>query len=308
MREKRNFAQRTRVLVSDEVRKKYFLIYEGADTERIYFEAVDQNRDAIGINPIIELVPILRSYSEDNWSNPKKIIDRMILNLQESNTGIISYETFLNWIMEYLQEEKMLPPGRTAAQTMWARLKVLVTEHLEKTMSEPVNDLEDTLNTIAEYLQEFNNLTNDLPKILSNRAITYDSDIDKICFVVDRDRGDFTERQYWDVVRKCKENGFGLYISNPCFEFWLLLHFDEVMNLDNEKLLANAKVTNARRYAEYELRQLLPRYSKSKYNTAELLSRIDTAIRNETMFCEDEDRIENEVGSRVGILIKEMRQ
>ncbi len=64
----------------------------------------------------------------------------------------------------------------------------------------------------------------------------------------------------------------------------------------------------ARRYAEFELRQLLPRYSKSKYNTAELLSLIDTAIRNETMFCEDEDKIENEVGSREGILIKEMRQ
>ena len=29
MREKRNFAQRTHVLSSDEVRKKYFLVYEG---------------------------------------------------------------------------------------------------------------------------------------------------------------------------------------------------------------------------------------------------------------------------------------
>ena len=102
-------------------------------------------------------------------------------------------------------------------------------------------------------------------------------------------------------------------MSNPCFEFWLLLHFDEVMDLDKDKLLANEKVTTGRRYAEYELRrifeqhQVLPRYTKSRYNTAELLSRIDKAIQNETKFCEDEDKIENEVGSCVGLLIKELK-
>lgn len=35
MREKRTFAERTKVLKSDEVIKKYFLVFEGSDTEVI---------------------------------------------------------------------------------------------------------------------------------------------------------------------------------------------------------------------------------------------------------------------------------
>ena len=56
MREKKTFAQRTRTRNTDEVRKKYFLVYEGKETEEIYFEGVNQNRSMIGINPLIELV------------------------------------------------------------------------------------------------------------------------------------------------------------------------------------------------------------------------------------------------------------
>ena len=36
MREKRNFAERTKALDSPEIRKKYFLVYEGENTEVIW--------------------------------------------------------------------------------------------------------------------------------------------------------------------------------------------------------------------------------------------------------------------------------
>jgi len=42
MREKKSFAIRTKVLASDEVRKKYFLVFEGENTEKIYFEALSR--------------------------------------------------------------------------------------------------------------------------------------------------------------------------------------------------------------------------------------------------------------------------
>lgn len=64
MRESRTFAERTKVLKSDETIKKYFLIYEGTNTEMIYFDAVRSLREEIGINPLIELVPVIRSFSE----------------------------------------------------------------------------------------------------------------------------------------------------------------------------------------------------------------------------------------------------
>jgi hypothetical protein len=44
MRESRTFAERTKISESDRTVKKYFLIYEGSDTEQIYFNAVNNAR------------------------------------------------------------------------------------------------------------------------------------------------------------------------------------------------------------------------------------------------------------------------
>lgn len=87
MRESRIFAERTKALKSNEAKRRYFLVFEGASTEKIYFEALESARDDVEISPLIELVPIIRSYSEDGWSNPKKILDRIISNIEEEKTG-----------------------------------------------------------------------------------------------------------------------------------------------------------------------------------------------------------------------------
>lgn len=106
MRESRTFAERTKVLKSDETIKKYFLIYEGTNTEMIYFDAVRSLREEIGINPLIELVPVIRSFSEEKWSNPKKILDRIIQNLDESAKRTMTYESLMNRIMDYFMIQK----------------------------------------------------------------------------------------------------------------------------------------------------------------------------------------------------------
>ncbi len=123
MREKRNFAQRSRVLQSNEARKKYFLVYEGAQTEYIYFDAVHRLRQEIGINPLIELVPIVRDFSEEGWSNPKKILDRLIQNIQDSRNECITYEFLWNCIMEYVDSKIFTSQSKIAKMTMWEFLR-----------------------------------------------------------------------------------------------------------------------------------------------------------------------------------------
>ena len=98
MREKKKFAERSRILSDTEVRKKVYLVYEGEKTEALYFEAVDALKTELGLNPIIELIPILRSYNERGWSNPKKILERIIRNLDETKSGKYSYESFFNCV------------------------------------------------------------------------------------------------------------------------------------------------------------------------------------------------------------------
>lgn len=100
MRERKNFNERTKVKSNDQVRIKYFLVFEGSQTEEIYFNAIDSNKCTLGINPIIELVPLIRDYGETGWSNPKKMVDRVIENVSESE-GIMTYEVLLNRIHDF---------------------------------------------------------------------------------------------------------------------------------------------------------------------------------------------------------------
>lgn len=280
MRESRTFAERTKVLKSDEAKKRYFLVFEGASTEKIYFEALENARDDVKIDPLIELVPIMRSYSEDGWSNPKKILDRIIANLDEEETGLLTYESLLNRIMDYLYDEKILTTSKVQAHALWRILEEGCEKVLGKYLSDNVDNLVEDCNKLTEYLNQESdvvNIVDDISDIIRSSNITYDNRFDKICLIVDRDKESFLaipeNNQYDYVLRTCQEKGFGFYVSNPCFEFWLLLHFDEVYELDRDKLLENPQVTAKRRYTEHELRKLLPGYSKSNYKAEALMER-----------------------------------
>ena len=313
MRESRTFAERTKVLKSDEAKKRYFLVFEGASTEKIYFEALDNARDDVEIDPLIELVPIIRSYSEDGWSNPKKILDRIIANLEEEETGQFTYESLLNRIMDYLYDEKILTTSKVQAHALWGILEEGCEKILKRCLNENVNNLVDDCNKLTEYLNQESDVVNiveDISDIIRASNITYDNRYDEICLIVDRDKESFLatpeNNQYDYVLKTCREKGFRFFVSNPCFEFWLLLHFDEVFDLDRDKLLENPQVTAKRRYTEHELRKLLPGYSKSNYNAAVLMKRIETAIKNEEKFSEELNGLRDKLGSNVGKMIKEL--
>ncbi len=314
MRESKVFAERSKILKSEEVIKKYFLVYEGSDTEVIYFDAISSLREEIGINPLIELVPIIRSFSEEGWSNPKKILNRVIENLQESKKQYLSYETLLNRIMDYLYETKIVTTSKVLARNIWKTMKYICNEQLQKALDDRVEDVENSCKAIMEGLKdeyEIENVVQDISGIIKDAGLTYEEGFDQICLIVDRDKESFistpSNNQYEYVLNKCKEMGFQFYVTNPCFEFWLLLHFEEVFELDKEKLLENPKITAKRRYAEQELRRIYPRYSKSFYYAEELIKNIDRAIENEKKFCEDINKLEFSVGSNIGTLIVEMR-
>ena len=117
--------------------------------------------------------------------------------------------------------------------------------------------------------------------------------------MIDRDRKSFTSGsgQYEYVLDRYKEKGFGFYLTNPCFEFWLLLHMEDLSDLDEKKLLENGMATSTMNYAEHELRRKLreaggPNFKKGGYNPSWFMERINLAIANERMYCEDEAGLE----------------
>ena len=72
--------------------------------------------------------------------------------------------------------------------------------------------------------------------------------------------------------------GFGFYLTNPCFEFWLLLHFDDISDLVPSELLENRKVRTKRRYTEQMLRERMSSYNKSSYDVGWFIERIDFGL------------------------------
>lgn len=189
MRESRTFAERAKVLKSDEARKKYFLVYEGSDTEVIYFDAICALREDIGISPLIELIPIIRSFSEEGWSNPKKILDRVIENLQESKESYISYESLLNRIMDYLYETRVITTSRVLAKNIWKTMQEICFEQLQKSLYDKVDDIENSCKKVLDALKnqyEVVNIVGDISGIIREGGLTYEEGFDQICLVVDR--------------------------------------------------------------------------------------------------------------------------
>ena len=53
---------------------------------------------------------------------------------------------------------------------------------------------------------------------LRNGKFTYDNEIDKVCFVIDRDPQNLSEKQLDDFINNCKNNNYEVYLSNPTFD------------------------------------------------------------------------------------------
>ena len=58
-------------------------------------------------------------------------------------------------------------------------------------------------------------------------------DGDQLWLVIDRDS--WMPRTLANVARECERKDYHLAISNPCFELWLLLHFEDVPNQRTER-------------------------------------------------------------------------
>ena len=313
MREKRKFAERTRISKEDRTIKKYFLVFEGNRTEEIYFNAINELKDKIGINPLIEIISIERTYTEEGWSNPKKILEQLLKDLEEIENGKISYKTLVDKIIEIIMEDEKISSKilkEISSEKMIENIKNDI-ESLDNIVENVEEDCEFLLNMIIKKLfltiEEIPNILEIVLKNIENKQITYSEDIDKMCLIVDRDKKSFKEEQYNYVKEECERKSFKLYVTNPCFEFWLLLHFDEVHLINKEELLENKRASSKVRSVESELKKYFP-YNKNKYNAELLIEKIDLAIENEKKFCENIEELKDKLGSNIGLLIKELKE
>jgi hypothetical protein len=133
---------------------------------------------------------------------------------------------------------KSLSLGNSKEATVW--IKVLPSRR----QTSPQQVLERTLDYVKE-------------KNLKKR--------DEIWLVIDRD--EWSTAQLEDVFSKCQPLDFHLAVSNPKFEYWLLLHFEDGKGIKSPESCSK------------KLLQHLPNYKKNHLEIHKLYPRISDAIR-----------------------------
>lgn len=314
------FGVRKQVNTSDEPIKKYFLSYEGVQTEVLYFDGVNQNKEKLKIDSSIQFIPLLRHFAHIGWSNPLKIIERVLACLNNLSKNERNVDSLVQSICDYYIDACQLKNIKADRDELYRQiLHHFVNEfNLSRDDSISLKDV-NLIDNISSFLESFNNIyvVENINSFIESQFETYDKSYDKVCLIVDRDKKSFTTSQYMKLLRICEKNNIKLYVSNPCFEFWLLLHFDKVLKLDPIKLSDNSKeykiINNFGNeelitFAEYELRKSLPHYKKNNLNFNDFIERVPKAISNSKNFETDIVNLQHCIGSNIGKLFEELQK
>lgn len=203
---------------SQEPKIRYFIACEGEKTEYRYFKGIIEFRTEIGINPLVEIIPI--HHDKDTSSNPLKIYQ----------------------------------------------------------------DAKEEIKNASNFL-----------------------DGDKLCIIADRDKQSFTDSQYDVLLKAEKNNEIKFCISNPCFEFWLLLHFSDCSEYDMNLLCNNEKEGNRTFVEKCLMEKLGGSYNKTRLKFSENYKvRIKLAIENAKKYSLSAEELKNNIGTTVALLIDEM--
>jgi len=274
-----------------------------------YFNGVNENRSKLGISSLIEVCPLCRYPIQSGFSDPGRVLDLLEEYVRFLKHGKYPLDLFINTVIS-----SAIPEDETA------RLQSRINKFAKGARAElrPLSTadgiIKDT-DTAREKCSDLFCKVFGVEKVHFDipEPIDYREERDIVCVVVDRDAETRESSKCTDFFARCRNDGFEPYMTNPCFEMWLLLHFDEIFDDDKDVLRLNEK-TDGIRYTEKRLDEILRSYpantgySKDALDFNSFMHRVDNAVKNEKMFCHDLKCIKTEVGSNIGSLIEKIRQ
>lgn len=291
-------------------KKRYFLTFEGEKTEHQYFQGVIDHQNELGINELIDIIPLSRHHIERSWSNPEKACQLFVKDLRERASGELTVETLISHVTDWVLERKGVPSKVQEVSTylrshlieLGYKLEDSVTDHNKMEVTNYICSALDDLCLVEvtpETIEQFR-------KYLKIQKHFNKRDGDIACLIVDRDADSFTSEQYDSVVEKCEKEHIDLYVTNPRFELWLLLHF-----LDKSRIncanICQKRESGKQHYLEQELNRCCQSVSKRHVPFNLFADKVDAAIENEREFCEEVSGLKATIGSNVGTLMSELK-
>ncbi len=134
---------------------------------------------------------------------------------------------------------------------------------------------------------------------------------DILWLVIDRESVEARKKNIQEIVPECDSKGYSIALTNPLFEFWLLLHVVDIEKYNNDTLLNNEwmNASKNRRYIDKELSNILPEgfnKKKGRFNQDIVnLQNVKRAISQEQQFTTSYPDILDELGSNIGELLND---
>ncbi|MDI9863908.1 RloB family protein [Flectobacillus sp. DC10W] len=176
--------------------------------------------------------------------------------------------------------------------------------------SEIFNDALIFLHLLKRPKKDTNSAPNHVFKKLKKEAKDeYNfKDTDELWMIIDTDRW----KNIPDIISECKkQSNMFVAVSNPCFEFWLLLHIKDIAEYNEEELdlmLKNGKVSSKKNYVDAKIVEILGAYNKSNPKPELFLPTVDFAIEQATQLDENNDEYPKKLGSHVYKVIMKLKK
>lgn len=209
-----------------------FIACEGNKAEYHYFKNVSCFGERAGIGKLVR-VEVLKLQNNDTQSSPEKVLDLLQEVVDMQRLGI-----------QVERISKILP-----------QLEVEAQELLEKYLKDPSSVDNVSVADIGKTLRA-NGFDIAYMRFLADCG---DRD-DVFCLVLDRDNGSHSQKQLEKLIGECKNRGYHLCLTSPCFEFWLLLHLCNVSQTYSpaqlDEIKRNPKVSNKHTFVSREVSNL----------------------------------------------------
>ena len=178
------------------------------------------------------------------------------------------------------------------------------------------NKLSDYIDVLIEIEIVEKNSGNEPHNVLSDllehtskkqQDDSYDITNDEFWIVIDREKDDTRKQHIIDILDICEDNKIDIALTNPAFEFWLLLHITDISLYENDILYKNEKVSGSKRFLDKEISNILGGYSKKTGKFPKeivTMKNLKKAVEQEKFFENELKKIIDNLGSNIGELIQ----
>lgn len=262
------------------IKRVVFLSVEGEVTERRYFEFVRESRETLGIKSVVEIHVLRRG---DSSSSPEKVVELLENYLEVRNNNDFLAEVDKLELKHY--DKEFIHKYLEAPDTIDVKEK----RQFEGFLKEEQLDL-----TYRLFLNKFKGSDN--------------GENDVFGIVIDRDAGNHSPENMARIFDECDEKGYRCFLTNPRFEFWLLLHVADVKSEypdELEKMLDfNDETVDKHLLEKTGGGKKIQRKTFDTY----FLPNIDTAIERANGLCTSRNELLDQLGSTLGELFELLRE